>query len=100
VLHDAGSELSLPSGASCGASSNRYASAEAAWQVGFKAAAFLTEQIKRAGGVSALNELVDVLCVAADAFTVCTAGQPPCGNDLRRLQELSDALAGLRLNAA
>jgi hypothetical protein len=80
-------------------STPRRASAEAAYKVGFKAAALLAVKLKRRADVLALNELVEVLCVAADAFAACTAGQPPCGDDLGQLQVLRDALAGCRLDA-
>jgi hypothetical protein len=67
------------------------------YRAGFKAASLLAMQFTSS---RARSEFVELLCIAADAFADCTAGQPPCGEDLAQLQDLRQALAGCRLDRA
>ena len=72
--------------------------ARSAYTSGFKAVSQLAALT--VGGAAALNQLVDLLDVAADAFNVFTRGQPPAENELNELQKLRDALASSKLDFA
>ena len=70
--------------------------ARAAYQTGFKGVSLLAA--KTGGGKPVLEELVELLCLSADAFVTLTAGEPPCENELNELLKLRNALARCRLN--
>jgi hypothetical protein len=70
--------------------------AKAAYLAGFKGVSFLAAQT--GGGRPVLDKLVELLCIAADAFVSSTGGEPPCENDLNELLKLRNALAACRLD--
>ncbi|MBC7375854.1 MAG: hypothetical protein H7346_00255, partial [Burkholderiaceae bacterium] len=70
--------------------------ARATYQTGFKAVSFLA--VQTGGGKPVVDELVELLCLCADAFVTHTAGEPPCENELNELLKLRNALARCRLN--
>ena len=72
--------------------------ARAAYMAGFKEVSRLAAQTR--GNVLVAQELVDFLCVAADAFIACTEGDLPCENELNELLKLREALAACKLDFA
>jgi hypothetical protein len=89
-------DTQAPSSAGGAAPPPRDAAAEAAYKAGFKKASLLVEQ--KAAGVPVMTELVEVLHIAADAFSTCTAGQPACEHDHNELLKLRHALVGCRFD--
>lgn len=90
--------IQAPSGDTCMTDPDPMALAKVVYTAGFRQVLHLAA--RTGGGAPVVNELVDLLDLAADAFNVFTGGEPPSENDFNELLKLHDALATSKLNFA